>query len=64
MVVVSPWDYRSQIPSFKNESDNVVEVVVVQRGDRAALESGSVLKAAVSQINKANAPKSADKQAP
>ena len=63
LVMVSPWDYRAQVPSFENESDNFVEVVVVQRGERAALESGTVLKAAVSQINKANAPKSADKQA-
>ena len=63
LVMVSPWDYRAQVPSFENESDNFVEVVVVQSGDRAALESGTVLKAAVSQINKANAPKSADKQA-
>ena len=63
LVMVSPWDYRTQVPSFENESDNFVEVVVVQRGDRAALESGTVLKAAVSQINKANVPKSADKQA-
>ena len=63
LVMVSPWDYRTQVPSFENETDNFVEVVVVQRGERAALESGTVLKAAVSQINKANAPKSADKQA-
>jgi tetratricopeptide (TPR) repeat protein len=54
LVMVSPWDYRAQVPSFENESDNFVEVVIVQRGDRAALESGTVLKAAVSQINKAN----------
>ena len=39
-VIVSPWDYRTLIPSFENESENFVEVVVVQRGDRAALESG------------------------
>jgi tetratricopeptide (TPR) repeat protein len=64
LVMVSPWDYRTQIPSFENESDNFVEVVVVQRGERAALESGTFLVAAVSRINKANAPKSADKQAP
>jgi hypothetical protein len=63
LVVVSPWDYRTQIPSFENESDDFVEVVVVQRGDRAALESGTVPKAAVSQINKANASQSANKEA-
>jgi hypothetical protein len=62
-VMVSPWERKTLVPSFENESENFVEVVVVQRGDRAALESGTVLVAAVSQINKANAPKSADKQA-
>src|SRR5260370_5396772 len=36
-VMVSPWDYRAVIPSFENESENFLEVVVVQRGDRAAL---------------------------
>src|SRR5260370_12634804 len=62
--MVSPWDYRAVIPSFENESENFLEVVVVQRGDRAALESGTVLAAATAQINKANAPKTANKQAP
>src|ERR1017187_360426 len=36
-VMVSPWDYKTLIPSYQNESENFVEVVVVQRGDRAAL---------------------------
>ncbi|MGA2964596.1 MAG: tetratricopeptide repeat protein [Terriglobales bacterium] len=63
-VMVSPWDYKTLVPSFENESDNFAEVVVVQRGDRAALESGVVLAALTAQLNKANAPKTADKQAP
>jgi tetratricopeptide (TPR) repeat protein len=62
-VMVSPWDYRAQVPSFENETENFVRVVVVQRGDRAALENGSVLAALTAKINQANAPKSADKQA-
>ena len=41
-VMVSPWDYRAQVPSFENATENFVKVVVVQRGDRVALESGSV----------------------
>jgi len=61
--MVSPWDYRTVVPSFENESENFVEVVVVQRGDRAALESGTVLAAATAQINKANAPETANKRA-
>jgi len=64
VVMVSPWDSRTQVPSFENESENFVDVVVVQSGDRDALLSGTVLKSAVQRINRANAPKSADKQAP
>jgi len=63
-MMVSPWDYGTFVPSFANESKNVVEIVVVQRGDRIALVSGAVLKSLTEQINKANAPKTADKQAP
>ena len=62
-MMVSPWDSKERVPSFENEAENFVEVVVVERGERAALENGTVLKALASQINKANAPKSADKQA-
>ena len=62
-VMVSPWDYRAQVPSFENETENFVKVVVVQRGDRVALENGSVLAALTAKIVKANARKSADKQA-
>ncbi len=61
--MVSPWERGTQVPSFENESGNFVPVVVVQRGDLEALKSGTFLKAAVQQINQANAPKSADKQA-
>ena len=63
-MMVSPWDYRTLVPSFENESENFVEVVLMQRGDRVALESGTVLAAATAQINKTNAPKTADKRAP
>jgi tetratricopeptide (TPR) repeat protein len=63
-VMVSPWDYRAVVPLFENESENFVKVVVVQRGDRMVLESGVALAALTAQINKANAPKTADKQAP
>ena len=64
LVMLSPWEYGTFVPSFANESKNVVEIVVVQRGDRAALVSGTVVKSLAEQINKANAPKTADKQAP
>jgi tetratricopeptide (TPR) repeat protein len=63
LVMVSPWEYGTLVPSFANESKNVVEILVVQRADRVALQSGAVLKALAEQINKANAPKTADKLA-
>jgi len=62
-MMVSPWDYGTFVPSFANESKNVVEITVATRGDRIALASGTVLKSLAEQVNKANAPKTADKQA-
>jgi tetratricopeptide (TPR) repeat protein len=61
LVMISPWDSRSQVPSFEDKPENFIRLVVVQRGDRAALESGSVLASLAAKINKANAPKLADK---
>ena len=51
-VMVSPWDYRVLVPSFQNEADNFVPVVVVQRGDRSALENGNFLIALAAKINR------------
>jgi tetratricopeptide (TPR) repeat protein len=58
LAIVSPWDYRAQIPSFADKPENYLRVIVVQRGDRAALQSGAILAALAAKINKANAPKS------
>jgi tetratricopeptide (TPR) repeat protein len=54
LAIISPWDNRAQIPSFADKPENFVLIVVVQRGDRAALESGSVLASIVAKIDKAN----------
>jgi tetratricopeptide (TPR) repeat protein len=54
LVMVSPWDYRALVPSFKNKSENFVPVVVVQRGDRAALENSTVVVALAAKLNKTN----------
>ena len=64
LVMISPWDNRVQVPSFEDKPENFVRVVVVQRGDRAALENGTVLVTLAEKINKANSPKSADKSSP
>src|SRR5207249_4458040 len=57
LAMVSPYDGRTPVPSFKNSAENFVRVVVVQRGDKAALQDGSVLAALVAKINRANASK-------
>lgn len=56
-VLISPWDSRTLVPSFENESTDVVTIIVADRGDPAMLENGKVLAALVARINKANIPK-------
>jgi tetratricopeptide (TPR) repeat protein len=58
--VILPSD---RLVSFKNKADSFVKVGVIERGDLAALRDRTVLRALVEEINKANTPKSADKQA-
>src|ERR1035441_2379315 len=43
LVMYSPDDGRSQVPSFEDKPDNVARVYVFQRGDPEALENGGVL---------------------
>jgi hypothetical protein len=50
--MISPWDSRTQVPSFEDKPENFVRVVVVQRGDRAALEDSSVLASFAEKISK------------
>src|SRR5580658_5851646 len=47
LVLVSPWDERVQVPSFANESQNYVAVVVADRSDRRLLEDPAALRAMV-----------------
>jgi tetratricopeptide (TPR) repeat protein len=63
-VMVSPWDYRVQVPSFAEKPENFIRVVVVERGDRAALENGSVVTALAAKINTVKIPKTANPQTP
>jgi hypothetical protein len=62
LAIVSPWDYRAQIPSFADKPENYLHIVVIRRGDRSALQSGAVLASLAAKINKANALKSANPQ--
>ncbi len=44
-VFVSPWNQRTLVPSFANESDNYVPVVLGERGSRDLLASDQAIKA-------------------
>jgi tetratricopeptide (TPR) repeat protein len=59
-VIISPWDNRTIVPSFANKAENFVSVVVVQRGDRTALQSGTFLAAMTQKIIKQTVPKMPD----
>ncbi len=59
LVFISPWDNRAQVPSYENETENFVPVVLAKRNDRALLENGTALIAIAAQINKASAPAAA-----
>src|SRR5271157_1960558 len=63
LVMVSPYDNHTLVPPFKNKAENFVRVVVIERGNLAVLQNPTALRAFAERINKANAPKSADKQA-
>ena len=64
LVMNSPWDYRAQVPPFEDKPENFIRVVVVQRGDRTALENGSVLTSLAEKIINANSSKPADRSTP
>jgi len=49
-VFVSPWNQRTLVPSFANESENFVEVVLGERGNRDLLASGQAIKAMTAGI--------------
>src|SRR5207244_270597 len=40
-----------RVPSFENDSQNVVAVVLAKRGERALLENGKVVSSIVARVN-------------
>jgi len=50
LVFVSPWDKRVQVPPLDNESENFVPVVLIERGNRLASESGQSLIAITARV--------------
>jgi len=62
IAMLSPYDNRVLVPSFKNKAENFVRVVVIQRGDLGMLQNGTVMKEFAERINKATTiARSADK---
>ncbi len=49
-VFVDPWDGRARIPRFDTTTDNFVQLVVTERGNRQALESDTGLRAVTASI--------------
>ena len=62
LVFVSPWDERAQVPSFENESQNYVAVVLAERADRRLLEDPAALRAMVQRANQVAAPTRAGRE--
>lgn len=49
VVLISPWEGRAIVPSFENESENFVDVIVAARKDKRVLEDASVITAVIAQ---------------
>jgi hypothetical protein len=49
LVIMAPYQGRTPVPSFDNEADNYVTVLVIKRGDRRMLENGAVLAGGVAR---------------
>src|SRR5208337_1623917 len=52
---VSPYDSRVRVPPYDNEQENYDPVVLVKRGDKAMLESGSGMLAIHATVNESAA---------
>src|SRR5437867_2333486 len=61
-VLLSPWDGRVQVPSFKEKAENFVKVIVIQRGNLALLRRPNVTRKVVEELNAANGPRSANQR--
>jgi tetratricopeptide (TPR) repeat protein len=56
MVFLSPWDGRVRVPPFENESENYAPVVLIEPGDREALQSNIARRAWAERILKSIPP--------
>lgn len=51
-VLISPWDYRLNVPSFANKPDNIAVVTIARKGDRQLLSSGRAVETLTARIVK------------
>jgi len=63
-VFISPWDSQIRVPPFENETQNFASVVLVERGDRIALENRLVIVSLVSRLNVAKGARDAREPSP
>lgn len=49
-VLISPWDFRLNVPSFANKPDNIAVVTVARKGDRQLLSSGRAVETLTARI--------------
>jgi tetratricopeptide (TPR) repeat protein len=61
-VMVSPWNSSTLVPSFENESNNYVEIVVAERGDKALLENPKALRSLAAKLTETTTGKIVDGQ--
>lgn len=64
MEIISPWGFTAPIPAFEDKPGNFLPIVVVDKGNREALQDGSVISSLVKKVNQANAPKTAGERQP
>lgn len=50
--ILSPYDFRVEVPPFAEKAENYQAVTLVQRGDRVALASGNFKAAITAQVNR------------
>ena len=62
-VILSPYDFRVEVPPFAEKAENYQSVTLVQRGDRVALASGNFKAAITAQVNKEFARRASNAQA-
>lgn len=62
LVLVAPRGGRTRIPPFENDPEDIVEVLVTERGDPALMKNGRAKFSILQNLNDQNSPKSPDEK--